>query len=184
MGYGAACWAGMQALASDIAVIAFLDADLADDPQRLPMLVEPILAGDADLVIGSRTKDLREPRSMTPQQVFGNWLATRLIHLGWGHRYSDLGPFRAVRASKLLALEMRDRRFGWTVEMQIRAIEEEFRVEEVPMPYRQRVGRSKISGTVKGTVLAGYWILKTVGTLWVRKRGQQQRSKPDSRPGM
>ncbi len=169
-GYGAACWAGLSCLEPGIEVVVFLDADLSDDPAELPRLAGPVLAGEADLVIGSRPRRLREAGSMTPPQIFGNWLATTLIRIGWGWRYSDLGPFRAIARDALVRLDMKDRRFGWTVEMQIRAIEEGLRVREVDVPYRRRRGRSKISGTVKGTILAGYWILRTIGEQALRRR--------------
>ena len=172
IGYGAACWAGLQALSPQVRVIAFLDADLADDPAHLPVIIDPILAGESDLVIGCRPAELREPGAMTFPQAFGNRLATTLIRLGWGHAYTDLGPFRAIDRAALDRLGLRDRRFGWTVEMQIRAVEERLRIREVPLTYRRRVGKSKISGTVKGTFLAGYWILRTVGALRLSRRSR------------
>ncbi len=170
-GYGAACWAGMGALDEACTVVCFLDADLQDDPDRLPELVDPLLADSFDMVIGTRPRSLQEAGAMTLQQAFGNWLATWLIRLGWGYHYSDLGPFRAIRRESLDQLQMRDRRYGWTVEMQIRAVEEELRIEQVALPYRcRRSGRSTISGTLKGTLLAGYWILSTVGGHWLRRK--------------
>jgi len=171
-GYGSACRAGIRALGPRARVVAFLDADLADDPARLPDLVDPVLAGEADLVIGCRPAALREPGSMTLPQRFGNRLATTLIRIGWGHAYADLGPFRAIERRALARLALRDRRFGWTVEMQVRAAEEGLRIREIPLAYRRRVGVSKISGTVKGTLLAGYWILRTVGALRLTRRAR------------
>jgi glycosyltransferase involved in cell wall biosynthesis len=169
-GYGAACWAGICALPAACRVVVFCDADLADDPRRLLQLVGPILRDEAELVIGARPAELREPGAMTPQQAFGNRLATTLIRLGWGHRYIDLGPFRAIRRDALDRIAMRDRRYGWTVEMQVRALEERLRIVELRLPYRRRAaGRSKISGTLKGSALAGYWILRTIGVLWLRR---------------
>jgi hypothetical protein len=133
-----------------------------------PILIDPKLAGAADLVIGSRALGGREAGSMTVPQVFGNWLATRLIRLIWGVRYTDLGPFRAISRPALDRLGMADRTFGWTVEMQLKAIEKGLRVLEVPVRYRARIGVSKISGTVKGTILAGTKILSLIGRHAVR----------------
>lgn len=170
-GYGAACWAAMQRLREDIDVVVFLDADLADDHSLIGELVSPIAKDRIDLVIGARARRLRVQGSMTLPQVFGNLLATTLIRVGWGQRYTDLGPFRAIRRKCLDKIGMRDRAFGWTVEMQIRAVECDLRIAEIEVPYAKRRGKSKISGTVKGVVLAGYWILGTCGWLWwTRKR--------------
>ncbi len=173
LGYGAACAAGIGALRPDVEIVVFLDADLADDPRRLTDLVTPIEAGEADLVIGVRPSVLRERGAMTPPQAFGNWLATGLIRILWGHRYTDLGPFRAIRRGALDRLGMVDRRFGWTVEMQVRALQEGLRVTEVEVPYRVRpLGRSKISGTVRGVALAAASILYTIGRLWWAERSR------------
>lgn len=175
-GYGAACWAGMQRLGPGCEVVCFLDADLQDDPELLPRVVGPVLEGAADLAIGTRPAALQEAGAMTPQQWFGNWLATRLIRLGWNYRYTDLGPFRAIRRAALKQLHMRDRRYGWTVEMQIRAVEERLKITQVGLPYRRRSeGVSTISGTLKGSALAGYWILRTVGGHWLRKLSRRPR---------
>lgn len=174
-GYGAACAAALSAMSADTEIVVFVDADGSDDPGELPRIVEPVASGDADLVIGSRALGLVEPGAMTPPQKFGNWLATRLIHLFYGHRYTDLGPFRAVRRELLDRIDMQDRRFGWTVEMQIRALQEGGRVTEVPVSYRRRVGQSKISGTVSGVAKAGWWILWTI---WkCRRRGEMTNDK-------
>ncbi len=152
-GYGAACLRGLAALEADPPdVVLFLDADLSDDPGEAGQILEPILAGRADLVIGSRTLGAREPGALTPQARFGNWLATRLLLALYGARFTDLGPFRAIRFRSLLDLGMRDRDFGWTVEMQIKAARAGLRTAEVPARYRRRIGRSKISGTVSGSV--------------------------------
>lgn len=157
-GYGAACLAGIRtAEGSDI--IVFLDGDYSDHPDEMARLVDPIVADEADLVIGSRVTGEREWGALLPQQRLGNWLATTLIHWLWGRLFTDLGPFRAIDAGRLKALAMADRNFGWTVEMQIRALEEGVRVHEVPVSYRCRIGTSKVSGTVRGTVLAGSKIL-------------------------
>lgn len=170
-GYGAACYAGMQHLLRTIEVVVFLDADLSDDARFLPHLVEPILRGERDFVVGSRSSHLRERGSMTIPQRFANRLFPSLIRLGWGHRYTDLGPFRAIRRASLEAIDMQDRAYGWTIEMQIRAVELRMRILEVPVPYRRRPhGPSKISGTIRGVALAAYWITRTCGTLWITKR--------------
>ncbi|HET8796450.1 MAG TPA: glycosyltransferase family 2 protein [Thermoanaerobaculia bacterium] len=161
-GYGAACAGALARIASDVDVVLFMDADGSDDPAEIPLVLDPILRGDADLVIGSRARGVVERGALTPQQRFGNWLATRLIALLLGHRYTDLGPFRAIRRDLLDRIAMRDRRYGWTVEMQIRALQLGARIAEVPVRYRRRVGRSKISGTVTGVVKAGWWILYTI----------------------
>jgi glycosyltransferase involved in cell wall biosynthesis len=170
-GYGAACAGALSAMAEDVDVVLFMDADGSDDPAEIPLLLAPLLSGQADLVIGSRALGVVERGALTPQQRFGNWLATRLIALLYRHRYTDLGPFRAIRRELLDRIGMRDRRYGWTVEMQVRALQLGARVAEVPVRYRKRIGRSKISGTVRGVVLAGYWILRTIFGLWGRGRG-------------
>jgi glycosyltransferase involved in cell wall biosynthesis len=162
-GYGAACLRGLEALADDPPdVVLFLDADGSDDPAQTPALLQPILEGRADLVVGSRVLGESEPGALTPHARFGNWLATRLLALLYGARYTDLGPFRAIRYDALAALGMKDRDFGWTVEMQVKAARRGLRHVEVPVRYRRRVGRSKISGTVGGSVRAGVKILATV----------------------
>jgi glycosyltransferase involved in cell wall biosynthesis len=161
-GYGAACAGALEKLAPDVDTIVFMDADGSDDPAEIPRLLEPIAGSRADLVIGSRVLGSVDPGALTPQQRFGNWLATRLVARIYGHRYTDLGPFRAIRRDVLRGIGMRDRRYGWTVEMQIRALQVGGRVVEVPVRYRKRVGRSKISGTVMGVIKAGWWILYTI----------------------
>lgn len=169
-GYGAACWAGMQKIAPAIRAVAFLDADLSDDPTYLSAMIERLNEG-YDMVLSTRVTAMREPGAMTLPQQIGNWLMPLLIRLGWGYRYSDLGPFRIIRHDVLTAMNMQDRAFGWTIEMQIRAVEMRLRISELPVPYRKRTGVSKISGTIRGVYLATYWILKTCGTMWwTRKR--------------
>jgi glycosyltransferase involved in cell wall biosynthesis len=157
-GYGAACLRGIREVA-DMDVVVFVDGDFSDHPEDMADLADPIIAGTADMVIGSRSLGDRERGSLTPQQIFGNWLATRLIRLIWGARYTDLGPFRAIRRTSLARLGMADRNYGWTVEMQIRAAEAGLATAEVPVRYRRRIGVSKVSGTIKGTVMAGTKIL-------------------------
>jgi len=169
-GYGSACLAGMAAIEAVTRhklakprVIVFLDADYSDHPDLLPRLAKPILAGDADFVLGSRTLGEREPGAMPLQAVWGNRLACFLMWLFWGARFTDLGPFRAIDYDALQSLDMQDRNFGWTVEMQIKSFLAGLRIREVPVPYRRRIGRSKISGTISGTIRAGWKILYTIG---------------------
>ncbi len=166
-GYGSACLRGMAYVAARPEaewpdVIVFLDGDHSDYPEEMADLVRPIVEDGMDLVIGSRATGHLEPGSMTPQQLFGNWLATNLIRLIYGYRFTDLGPFRAVRYSALKKMKMRDPDFGWTVEMQVRAAKMQLRCTEIPVRYRKRIGTSKISGTIRGTVLAGHKILWTI----------------------
>lgn len=167
-GYGAACLKGISA-AKGADIIVFLDGDYSDHPEEMDELVDPIATGRMDMVIGSRALGDSETGSMTIPQRFGNWLATTLIRLIWGTAYTDLGPFRAIDAAALQRLKMADRNFGWTVEMQIRAIEEGLRIEERPVSYRCRIGVSKVSGTVRGTFGAGYKILYIIGRQALRR---------------
>lgn len=160
-GYGSACLAGIAAL-RDPEIVVFVDADFSDHPDELPGLVAPIVEGRADMVIGSRALGNREKGALLPQARFGNMLACFLMRVLYGHRYTDLGPFRAIRFESLKKIGMRDRNFGWTVEMQIRALRHGLRVTEVPVSYRKRVGVSKITGTLSGTIRAGYKILYTI----------------------
>ncbi len=168
-GYGAACLAGLAAL-RDPEVVAFLDADFSDDPALLGALVSPILDGQTDFVIGSRMLGKREPGAMPFHTVFGNWLAGRILTHLYRQPATDLGPFRAVRYSELLRLGMRDRGYGWTIEMQAKAARLGLRTIEVAVPYRKRVGRSKISGSLVPSVKAAVVILSTAFRL-LRWRG-------------
>lgn len=164
-GYGNACLRGMAHIASlGIApdIVVFLDGDYSDHPEEMPEVVSPVSAGDADMVIGSRALGTREKGAMMPQQIFGNMLATTLIRWIYGYRYTDLGPFRAINYKKLVGLGMEDRNYGWTVEMQVKAARQKLRVTEVPVKYRQRLGVSKVSGTLRGTFMAGYKIIWTI----------------------
>lgn len=166
-GYGQACLTGIAyALAKPLpdrpAIIVFLDGDYSDYPEEIYQVIQPILADEADLVIGSRALGNRQKGAMTPQQIFGNWLATTLLKYLYNAHFTDLGPFRAIRTEKLLQLGMQDKNYGWTVEMQVKAAKQKIRFTEVPVTYRQRIGFSKISGTVKGTLLAGYKIILTI----------------------
>lgn len=166
-GYGSACLKGIEylnskPLAEQPDIVVFLDGDYSDHPDQLPEVVRPILEGGYDLVIGSRALGDMERGAMQPQQIFGNWLATNLIRLFYKVEFTDLGPFRAIKFPELLALNMEDPDFGWTVEMQVRAAKAGLRCTEVPVHYRQRIGVSKVSGTVRGTFLAGHKILWTI----------------------
>ena len=161
-GYGYACLAGLnyiekQSKTPDI--IVFLDGDYSDYPEELDKLVAPIINDHMDLVIGSRVKELREAGSMTFPQIFGNWLATFLMRLLFGANFTDLGPFRAIKYESLKKLEMQDKTYGWTVEMQLKAIRKKLAYKEVPVRYKRRIGVSKVSGTVKGAIFAGVKIL-------------------------
>jgi glycosyltransferase involved in cell wall biosynthesis len=164
-GYGYACWAGIVA-ADDAEIVVLLDGDAADDPDDLPRVVQPILDGQADLVVGSRALGAREPGSMTPHQVFGNWLAATIMRALYGVAVTDLGPFRAIRRDDLLALEMRELTYGWSVEMMVKAARAGLRYHEVPVSYRRRIGVSKVAGTVSGSVRAGWCILSTTFRYW------------------
>jgi glycosyltransferase involved in cell wall biosynthesis len=160
-GYGYACQAGATA-AREVDILVFLDADGADDPREIPRLVDPIRRDEADLVIGSRERGEREPGALLPHARLGNWLAARLMRLFYGLEVTDLGPFRAVRRPVLQTLQMREMTYGWPTEMMVKAARQGYRVLEVPVSYRRRAGgRSKISGTLRGTVLAAYYILGT-----------------------
>lgn len=167
-GYGNACLAGMRylenlPLSEQPDLVVFLDGDYSDFPDELPNVVAPILNDGKDMVIGSRRLGGMEHGAMTFPQRFGNWLAPALIRLFYGYTFSDLGPFRAIRWDKLKALGMRDKNFGWTVEMQVRAAKMKLNCAEVPVRYRKRAaGHSKVSGTIKGTILAGWKIITTI----------------------
>jgi glycosyltransferase involved in cell wall biosynthesis len=160
-GYGYACKAGVLA-AREADVIVLLDGDAADDPDDLPRVLEPLLNGEADLVVGSRTLGSREPGSMTIQQVLGNRLAAWLMRNIYGVRVSDMGPFRAIRRSDLLALDMREMSYGWSVEMMVKAARAGYRYREVPVKYHRRIGVSKVGGTLLGSLKAGWHIISTV----------------------
>ncbi len=164
-GYGYACLRGIQ-YAKDKKdrpdIIVFLDGDYSDYPEEMRALVRPIIKDDLDMVIGSRTTGNSEKGALLPQQVFGNWLAITLIRLLYGMKFTDLGPFRAIKFDKLLQLNMTDTTYGWTVEMQVKAAKEKFKCAEVPVSYRKRIGVSKIAGTLSGSIKAGYKILWTI----------------------
>ena len=161
-GYGQACLTGMAELPEGVSIVVFLDGDYSDFPSEMNTLVDPIARGVSDLVIGSRVLGKREAGALLPQARLGNALATWLIRRLFGVQYTDLGPFRAVRLSSLPRLHMVDRNFGWTVEMQVKAARQGLRITEVPVRYRKRIGESKITGTLLGSVRAGYKILWTI----------------------
>ena len=164
-GYGYACLKGIE-YAKQLQplpdIVVFIDADYSDHPGEMHLLMQPILNEGMDMVIGSRALGKKETGSMTIPQVFGNWLATRLLKTFYKVSYTDLGPFRAIRYDKLMEINMQDTTYGWTVEMQVKAAKLKMKTVEVPVSYRKRIGISKISGTVKGTVLAGYKIITTI----------------------
>lgn len=162
-GYGQACLSGIAALAPHVGLVAFMDADSSDDPADLERLLTPLRNGEADLVIGSRSRGQREAGSLAPHQHFGNWLATTLLRLFYGARFTDLGPFRVIRRQALEQIAMRDTNFGWTIEMQIKAHRQGLRIVEIPVRYRKRrVGQSKVSGTIRGSLAAGTKIIWTI----------------------
>ena len=165
-GYGYACLKGMEYIATSATlsgqppdIVVFLDGDYSDYPEQLTEIVAPIIHEDYDMVIGSRDKRFRESGSMTGPQIFGNWLATTLLTLFFGARFTDLGPFRAMKYDSLLALHMEDKTYGWTVEMQLKVLKKKQKYTEIPVKYRNRIGISKVSGTLKGAIFAGVKIL-------------------------
>jgi glycosyltransferase involved in cell wall biosynthesis len=166
-GYGYACLKGMDYIASQEIkpdIVVFLDGDYSDYPEELIQLTEPIINQNIDFVIGARVPEFRESGSMTPQQIFGNWLATFLMKLFFRAKFTDLGPFRAIRYSALIDLKMEDKTYGWTVEMQLKVLKQKLTYVEIPVRYKNRIGVSKVSGTVKGTIMAG---IKIIG--WIMK---------------
>lgn len=161
-GYGYACLKAMEYISelhSKPDIIVFMDGDYSDYPEQLLEIIEPIIKDKIDFVVGARDKKLREKGSMTSPQIFGNWLATRLMRLFFRSKFTDLGPFRAITYTKLLDLNMEDKTYGWTVEMQLKALRQKYSYVEVPVKYRNRIGDSKVSGTIKGTIFAGVKIL-------------------------
>ncbi len=168
-GYGAACLRGLATIREEIdvgqgspTIVVFVDADYSDHPDLLPQLVLPIFDGAADFVLGSRLLGIRQPGAMPLQSIYGNKLACFLMWLLFSAKFTDLGPFRAIAYDKLCDLQMTDQNFGWTIEMQLKAVQQRLRYEEIPVPYRCRIGTSKISGTLTGTVRAGTKILYTI----------------------
>lgn len=166
-GYGSACLKGIEyikskPLAEHPDIVVFLDGDYSDHPEEMPLLIRPITEKGMDMVIGSRAVGDMERGAMQPQQIFGNWLATTLIKLFYSYEFTDLGPFRSIRWQKLLDIKMTDPDFGWTVEMQVKAAKYKLKCTEIPVTYRKRIGVSKVSGTIRGTILAGHKILWTI----------------------
>ena len=182
-GYGYACLRGIEyAKTKQPDVIVFLDGDYSDHPDEMPRLVAPIRRGEADFVVGSRIRGETEPGAMLPQAQIGNRIACTLMRWLWGADYTDLGPFRAIRFRDLLALNMQDTTFGWTIEMQIKAVRAGLRIREVPVSYRKRVGVSKITGTISGTVKASTKILWTIGRFALTPPPVPERATPSDRP--
>lgn len=164
-GYGNACLKGMEYIAQLAVkpdIIVFLDGDYSDYPSEIVDLIKPIITRNVDMVIGSRALGEMQSGAMMPQQIFGNWLATTLIRIIYGYEFTDLGPFRALKYSVLEEMGMEDKTFGWTVEMQVKAAKMKLKTTEIPVKYRKRIGKSKVSGTIKGTILAGHKILWTI----------------------
>ena len=164
-GYGFACLKGLNYIANQTikpTIVVFLDGDYSDYPTQLTSIVQPIIEENIDFVLGARVKELREPGAMTPQQIFGNWLATNLMKVFFGAKFTDLGPFRAIKYEKLVALKMTDTTYGWTVEMQLKVLKQKMSYLEIPVKYRTRIGISKVSGTVKGSIFAGVKILSWI----------------------
>ncbi|MBM3765300.1 MAG: glycosyltransferase family 2 protein [Acidobacteria bacterium] len=165
-GYGAVSLKAISALPAEIEIVVWMQADLSEDPSELSLLIDPIACGERDLVLGRR---IGEKGALLPHQEFGNKLACFLMRLIWGHRYEDLGPFRAIRRDALDALRMQDRNYGWTIEMQIKALQHGLRVLEVPTRYRKRIaGENKVSGNLRASLRAGWVILATVFRYWRR----------------
>jgi len=165
MGYGYACLKGLDYIAQQQTlpdIVVFLDGDYSDYPEQLTEIIAPVINDNYDLVLGARHKSLREKGSMTGPQIFGNWLATSLMKLFFNARFTDLGPFRAMKYQSLLDLGMEDRTYGWTVEMQLKVLRKKMKYMEIPVKYRNRIGISKVSGTVKGAIFAGVKILSWI----------------------
>ncbi len=172
-GYGNACLKGIEYLRTKTElphIVVFLDADYSDHPEEMPNVTQPITEEGYDMVIGSRALGQKEQGAMLPQAVFGNWLATFLIKLLYNYEFTDLGPFRAIKWNKLMEINMVDQDFGWTVEMQVKAAKHRLPSKEVPVTYRKRVGVSKVTGTLRGTLMAGYKIIWTIFKYAMQKR--------------
>ena len=163
MGYGAACLTGIDYLeGKGFELVVFLDGDYSDYPEEIGLLIDPVISGEYDFVLGSRVMGKREKGALPFQSRFGSVIAGFFINLFWHVRFTDLGPFRAIKYDKLIKLDMKDKWFGWTIEMQIKAAKKKYKIKEVPVSYRKRIGKSKVTGTIKGSVMAGVIILKTI----------------------
>ena len=163
MGYGAACLTGIDYLeGKGFELVVFLDGDYSDYPEEIGLLIDPVISGEYDFVLGSRVMGKREKGALPFQSRFGSVIAGFFINLFWHVRFTDLGPFRAIKYDKLIKLDMKDKWFGWTIEMQIKAAKKKYKIKEIPVSYRKRIGKSKVTGTIKGSVMAGVIILKTI----------------------
>ena len=163
MGYGAACLNGIDYLeGKEFELVVFLDGDYSDYPEEIDLLIDPVISGEYDFVLGSRVMGKREKGALPAQSRFGSVIAGFFINLFWHFRFTDLGPFRAIKYDKLIELNMKDKWFGWTIEMQIKAAKRNYKMKEIPVSYRKRIGKSKVTGTIKGSVMAGVIILKTI----------------------
>ncbi|MBT8386612.1 MAG: glycosyltransferase family 2 protein [Ignavibacteria bacterium] len=163
MGYGAACLTGIEYLeGKGFELVVFLDGDYSDYPEEIGLLIDPVISGEYDFVLGSRVLGIHEKGALPIQSRIGSVIAGFFINLFWHVRFTDLGPFRAIKYDKLIELDMKDKWFGWTIEMQIKATKKKYKIKEVPISYRRRIGKSKVTGTIKGSVMAGLIILKTI----------------------
>ena len=172
-GYGNACLKAisyLRNLKDKPEIVVFIDGDYSDDPKQMKKIVDPIFYEGYDLVLGARTKSLRDKNSMTAHQIFGNWLACFLMRIFFNSRFKDLGPFRAITWDKLMQLDMRDKSFGWTIEMQIKALIKNYKYKEIDVKYKKRIGKSKISGTLVGSILAGKKILYLIFKYYLKKK--------------
>ena len=172
-GYGNACLKAisyLRNLKDKPEIVVFIDGDYSDDPQQMKKIIGPIINEGYDLVLGARTKSLRDKNSMTAHQIFGNWLACFLMRIFFNSRFKDLGPFRAITWDKLMQLDMRDKSFGWTIEMQIKALIKNYKYKEIGVKYKKRIGKSKISGTLVGSILAGKKILYLIFKYYLKKK--------------
>ena len=172
-GYGNACLKAisyLRNLEDKPEIVVFIDGDYSDDPKQIKKIVDPIFYEGYDLVLGARTKSLRDKNSMTVHQIFGNWLACFLMRIFFNSRFKDLGPFRAITWDKLMQLDMRDKSFGWTIEMQIKALIKNYKYKEIGVKYKKRIGKSKISGTLVGSILAGKKILYLIFKYYLKKK--------------
>ncbi len=170
-GYGAACLKGIDYCRSkSYEIIVFMDGDYSDYPEEIKLLVNPIINEKYDFVLGSRVIGKREKGALPFQSRIGSIIAGFLMNLFWGVKYTDLGPFRAIKFDKLLNLDMQDKWYGWTVEMQIKAAQQKLKIIELPVQYRKRIGQSKVTGTVKGTIMASFIIMKTIFYYALKKK--------------